>query len=378
MKKIVLALVLVSMPAQAVKSDLGRVWGVKHPSSAEEGFEPVTTTVLSPVSEDKLPGFSSLVPFAMRSPNQEDAGSCLYMSLTGIAEWWLAKLHPTAPRTPDGPIDLSERYLMNLAGVDEDSNGIANWKTDSIYLFNQAGGSLRNVDFRFTKSWYSENEKGDYVASHEGAEGAEYGTPFNWINDLASVSKKPKVRLPEFQREILFADPESNQWNTGIAPVDIVDRIKEALVKNQAPVHVIYNHYGYWHATVILGFDDTAENDDCSFTQGFFPYMKKKAAEYRAQATRSKDSAEKEKLLKRAEKTERAERQARESFERQGGCHKGAFYVRDSLYGDSNGPSYDYDPMKKGDEASYVKRTVLLEYEWVKSLANHVTQIVVR
>ena len=64
---------------------------------------------------DELQGFNELVPYVLPSPQQEDAGSCLYMSLTGIAEWWLARLNPAVSRRPNGPLDLSERHLINIS-----------------------------------------------------------------------------------------------------------------------------------------------------------------------------------------------------------------------------------------------------------------------
>ena len=114
------------------------VWPALHISdlpgaeSDEAGLEPFGWS---------LGGFDKLVPFVLPSPNQEGAGSCLYMATTGVAEWWLARLNPTLSRAPDGPLDLSERHLMNLAGgrgnEQEDKADLPNWRTDSIYLFNQ-------------------------------------------------------------------------------------------------------------------------------------------------------------------------------------------------------------------------------------------------
>ncbi len=379
-----LTLFTVTLPAVGASgahpSDLREVSGLKFPNSPDEGANPVSVSVLAFQSEQTpLGGFSEMVPFALRAPDQEEAGSCLYMSLTGIAEWWLARLNPRALRTPDGPIDLSERYLMNIAGVNEDSNGIANWKTDSVYLFNYRGGTLRNVDYRFAKGWYSKDAGGTIHKSYAGAPGAHYDAFYSWLDERSSAAQAPFVKLPRFRREVLFADPESNQWNTGVMPFDIVDRIKAALVEKKAPVQVIYNHFGYWHATVILGFNDEQDNLDCKFVRRFIDYMGKQAVELRQQAAREKDPAERAMLLRRAEKSEWALNNTKRGWDRGGGCHpKGTFYVRDSIYGDKDGgPIYDYDFSQKGEEAPYTKSTVLLEYDWVRYMANHAVQILV-
>jgi hypothetical protein len=358
-------------------SDLRLVPGVKMPNSAREGTEALRFPSLALKEEAEPQGFTDLLPFILRSPNQEDAGSCLYMSLTGIAEWWLAKLHPDLPRTPDGPIDLSERYLMNLAGQDEDQNGIPDWKTDSIYLFNQAGGAPLNRDYRFTRGWYTTDANGHYVEAASGAPGAEFGTPFNWIDERGKAGKLELVQLPVFKREVLFADPESNQWNTGVMPDDIADRIKTALREKQAPVQVVYNHYGYWHSVFIVGYDDELENGNCSFVTSFLNFMPGRASELRREADAETDPQRKAAAEEKATRYEKVTRQAQAAFQRIG-CHpKGAFYVRDSIYGDPTGPVYEYVPGQKGQTAPYGKLTVVHEYDWVRVMANHATQILV-
>ena len=57
-------------------------------------------------------------------------------------------------------------------------------------------------------------------------------------------------------------------------PEKTVAAIKAALMKNKAPVQIIYNHYGYWHANLIVGFNDNGDNDDCRFVRDFLTYIK--------------------------------------------------------------------------------------------------------
>lgn len=348
-------LVLATLPPLAfAENETLFVPGVKFPNEASEGILPIVTSVLSARSAEKK-GFTELLPYVFRAPNQDEAGSCLFMSLTGIAEWWSARLHPRASRAADGPLDLSERFLMNFAGSAGVQNDIKNWKTDSIYLFNKAGGALRNRDYRYTKGWFKKERSGRHVKADAQAPGAEYGTAYNWIDERAALPASVELkRLPTFRRTVLFADPASDQWNTGVMPANIVDKIKTALQKNKAPVQIIYNHFGYWHSTMIVGFSDETDNQNCRFVHDFLDY------------TRKNSSAKSQELY----------RKTQAAYERGGGCHpKGVFYVRDSIYADPDGPVYDYDPDASGDEAPYTKELVLLEYDWVLYMANHAMQI---
>lgn len=354
--------------------------GLKYPNEMEEGSEPIATEAWTlPPGEATYPGYSELLPYFLRAPNQLSAGSCLYMSLTGIAEFWLSKQHPGLSRAPDGPLDLSERDLMNIAGLHENQNGVVDWRTDSAYLFNNAGSIALNSQYRFTKGWFSVNANGDYVPARENAPGATYTASYNWIDQRNLANKSKWVTLPKFERQILFADPAHDQWNVGVMPVDIIDRIKTALTTRHAPVHVIYNHFGYWHAVIIAGFDDGADTQNCSFVSRFREWGHSHPAELRQQAAATTDASRRAALNANAAKIEFTSRKFDNAYVAGGGCHpKGMFYVRDSIYSDIGGPIYDYDLSRTGDEAPYAKTIVLHEYDWIRYMANHATQIYLR
>lgn len=359
----------------AHRSGLPSVTGWKFPNTPAEGRAPVGVTVSLPGAGS--PGYSELVPFILHAPDQEEAGSCLYMSLTGIAEHYLARRSPSVSRAPEGELDLSERWLMNIAGLEEDENGMENWKTDSIHLFNNHGQeTVLNRDYPFAKGWYRRNEEGEIVKSRRGAKGAEYDASYSWIDERKKAEGAPRVKLPKFSRTVLFADPEDNQWNTGVMPAGMVDQIKRALREKKAPVHVIYNHFGYWHANIILGYDDSFDNQDCKFVRDFVAYMKKEEQDLREKAAGEKDATERKRLLERAEKFADAHQGTEQSWARLGGCEKkGAFYVRDSIYKDAAAPMYGYDTRDASDDQNYSKKIVMLEYDWVRTMANHVTVV---
>jgi hypothetical protein len=276
------------------------------------------------------------------------------MSLTGIVEWWYARLNPELPRFSNGPTDLSERYVLNTGFEPSDDNLVKNWRTDTALTLNRRGEALLNKQYPFTKGWHSTNSRGAVVKAKRGDANARYSSVYNWIDERQTVSA-PRTKLPRFRRDVLYADPTGNQWNTGAMPADIVPRIKRALLENKAPVHVIYNHYGYWHATVILGFDDERDNHDCHFVRTFLDH----------QASFPNDA-----------NARRAYRNTLAAFERGGGCHpKGVFYVRDSIYDNPDGELYDFDPTVKGEERPYSRPLVMIEYDWIATMGNHAVQI---
>jgi len=347
---------------------------------AERHSQVLGTRLFRPTvkATQSLGGFNELVPYVIASPDQDDAGSCLYMAITGIAEWWLARLNPDMSRAADGPLDLSERYIMNIAGVEENETHLANWRTDAIYLFNQnANKSLLNSTYRFTKGWFIGDTYSDHLtASTAGAPGAEYGTQFNWI-DQRPKDPQGVVQLPEFERDVIFADPESNQWNVGIAPQNIVEKVKKTLRTRKAPVLVIYNQNSYWHAVYIIGYNDDLDNGNCDYTQKFRTRISDRAKELEQKAANATDPTVKSAYEIRAQRAREAKDKIEYAYATKGGCtsSKGVFYIRDSIYPDDGGPIYDYDPSQSGDEAPYAKKIVFKEYDWLRYFSNHISVV---
>ena len=137
-----------------------------------------------------------------------------------------------------------------------------------------------------------------------------------------------------------------------MAPKDIALTVKKKLQENHAPVLVIYNHFGYWHAVVIAGFNDQGLTKNCPFVEKFITNM--------TASTNPKYKLAGEQVKKAYSAT---------------GCQKqGVFYIRDSIYTDKANP-YDYDPLKIGDEGYYSTLIVEHEYQWLELLANHIYQI---
>lgn len=348
------------------------VSGIKRPNTPIEGEEARLVYVRAPERSRFLAapaGETTLLPFVTRAPDQTEAGSCLYMSLTGAAELWLARFNPKVPRTPDGPLDLSERWLMNASGDGTYTRGIQRWRVDSVYLFNNLREMPTNEAYRFTKGWYEVDSNGTYVRSSAKSKGAVYDTPYNWIDDRATAGSA-RVKLPTFSREILFEDPARDSWNVGIAPEELVEKIKAQLRTTKAPVQVIYNHFGYWHAHLIVGYDDGVPTDGCGFVEGSRRFFN---------GERMKDSdqpptrEELDRMAERKKKYVETARKLNASLASRAACNdKGVFYVRDSIYVDDKQPEYVYDPAGGPQgRGKYSVPIVELEYSFVTHLANH-------
>lgn len=321
-------------------------------------------------------GFNELISFINPSIDQEDAGSCLYMSHTAVVEWWLNFLEGNSNEM----IDLSERYYMALKTEDIGAREIKNWRTDNIYRVNVQDKFVSQKSYPFIKGHFTTHPiTGERIASDATAKGAIYNTEFNWIsfkNEIDSQNQDNFIQLPKFKRELIHVDKNDDQWSVGQAPFDIVDRIKEALIKNRAPVNVIYNHHGFWHAVVIVGFNDFAPTNNCPYAAGFAPFMNEKALEQEFEAAQTTDQSLAKKLISKAKLNRSKAQQVQNKLSQIGGCSKtGVFYVRDSINPDPLMPLYDYDKNRTGEEAHMNAPIIFREYEWMETTGNHAYQI---
>jgi len=380
------SLVLIAMTASllSLSSKAAKVIsGYKFPENDEFSISsmkspaestPVMTKALLPEESDFIGGMNDLLPYIVSSPDQENAGSCLFMSHTGITEVLINKIQN---RTGEQRIDLSERYLMNLSKAGIGSDLIGNWKTDTIYRLNKTGINFENQDFPYLKGWYK-TVNGTRVFAEANENGAYYGVRANWVIAIDQANSRMAINMPKFSREVLFADPSGNRWNVATAPSDIVNKVKNALETRKSPVLVIYNHTGFWHAVMVTGYNDSVETQGCPFVSEFPSKMRNRANEFIQAANTTSDSSERRRLQGKARIFNKRANQVEASYNKEGGCkNRGAFYVRDSIYPLDGLPLYDYDPSVRGEEKPLNPTVILREYEWLRHMANHVVQIYV-
>lgn len=366
---------LVATTAMAEISDLNQnqIERIQQEKDYVGVINPMLLELASSNDDITSGGFNDLMKYVVATPDQEDAGSCLYMSHTGVVEWWYNRLNNL---TGSRKVDFAERYYMSLKTEKTNQEEIDNWRTDNIRRINKSSIFFSNKDYRFTKGYYKRVD-GKRVVTDKEDEDASYGTSYNWINLTDEISKDANVfKLPKFKREVLFADAERDQWAVGKAPKDIVERIKNALHKRNAPVLVIYNHKGFWHANYIFGYNDNADTKGCPFTTSFITRMQEKYDYWIEKSQTTKSDKWRQKYLGYADKAKRREAAVKNRLEEVGGCaKKGVFYVRDSIYGTDTMPEYDYDFSQKGEEGHLNAPLIAREFAWVQTTLNHAIQI---
>lgn len=359
----------ISIPSQAQeakeKIQLQIVSGLKYPNSVTEGVNPVRSFAFAPVRWEDLRGFNELLPYVTPAPDQEDANSCMLMSLTGVVEWWMRKLNNVTRFVPNDNFDLSERWWMNLSEQNSYLRRVRYWFTDAIYLYNEAYSAL-NRDYPFAKGWYIETED-EVVPAQPNQNGAEYGVRYSWHDAMESV-QAPLLDLPLFSRRIILKDENEDPWAIGVAPADIVDTVIAAFQKYKAPIQVIYNHEGFWHSVYVIGYDEEMSSENCGFINHSLEFFRTEA-----------EKAIKDGQKSWAKKMLHYQSALSRSLNKHGGCHpKGMFYVRDSQYSDASEEMYIYDPKNPSANKPYSKRIVLREFDWLRTMANHISIILPR
>ncbi len=273
---------------------------------------------------------TEMLPFVLASPYQDNAGSCLFMATTGVAEILMNQHTPLDDIQYLGDTDLSERFLMNAINFVPAFEML--WElSDLIYTYNYLGGSMLDRDYPMAVS-------------------ASEGVAYSWTNDLPGDWEDQLVETPGFERTTIFIDPakdEYSYWNVGLMDDTTVEQIKYELRTKNAPVIIVYNHYKWWHSDIIVGYDDTVETNGCPMVESMINYFNQNEAG--GYATKIEDH-----------------------MEEIGGCtDMGIFYVRDSIYdGEGEELIYNYGGPNP-TSAKYSKRIIERTYNWVKFLSNH-------
>ncbi|MBF0297472.1 MAG: hypothetical protein HQK51_02055 [Oligoflexia bacterium] len=290
----------------------------------------------SPGSSNLLPtSHTNLFPFILSSPLQEEAGSCLYMASTGAAEIILNKKLNQANSKMDGDTDLSERFLMNISTETPD------FAVNTFEKFNVVEGGMLNRDYRFTKGYYSRDENGNILRD---VHSSLYGTSYNWIEEVPSDYKLKLVKIPYLKRKDIFVNGYG-PWDIGVMNDDVVKNIKHYLAKYNSPILFIYNHYNYWHAVLIVGYDDSVYVGNCPFVYSSRKYF--------------------------LEQNERSLVEKIDSALKRKDCKEyGVFYIRDSLLHASN-DTYVYD-RNAGSRGigHYAEKIIKQSYDWARVLGN--------
>jgi hypothetical protein len=290
-----------------------------------------------------------LLPFVLASPNQEDAGSCLFMATTGATEVLMSQHAPIEAVHNGGDTDLSERFLMNAADY-VPAGAIRYFLTDTIYTYNAFGGSLLDRDYPFAAGYVKETAGGNVVKAKPSDDGAYFSCSYSWFDELPEGWQNKLTPTPPVERTSIFVEPnrdDNSWWQVALMDDSTIEKIKYELRTKQAPVIIVYNHYLYWHADIIVGYDDNAPRNGCPMVESSIAEYKKKGMTQYADAIEAHKAA-------------------------LGGCtNQGIFYVRDSIYpGTAEEATYTYGGGYSYQE-KYSQRIIEREYDWVRYLSNH-------
>ena len=310
-------------------------------------IEPPKTEVLD--GEDWTLVDNDLDPYVLASPNQYDAGSCLFMSNTGAMEILMSQHTPVEDIAYNGDTDLSERYLM-AAYYHTSTADVPYWLTDLVYTFESMGGSLLSRDYNFCIGYCVDDANGDAQPAKASDKDAYATAYYNWFDMMPTDWQSLLVPTPPVDRTVIFANPNrgsDSYWDVALFDDDTIEQIKYELRTKNAPVVTIFNLHGWWHSNIIIGYDDTAIYDGCASVQDAADY-------YREQGMTSYANAV-------------------EAHVAETGCSdRGKFYVRDSIYeGGSAEGDYDYSWGSVSYDDKYSRRITGLSFDWAKHLANH-------
>lgn len=295
---------------------------------------------------------TAIMDYVLATPNQYDAGSCVFMATTGAMEVLMNQHVPFESIQYGGDTDLSERYLMTSFDNVPMTN-MRYWLLDLLYAYNFNGGSLLDRDFPFMMG--CQTASGQPVScSSASAEYLDAAHP-NWPPSNGGSSVLPDnwqdmlVTTPPGQRTSLYTHERDDEaiWRVAVMDDSVIDKIKYSLRTQKAPVLIIFNYYLYWHANMIVGYDDTATLGGCPMVESSISYFRQQGRDMYANKIEAR-------------------------MEENGGCwDNGVFYVRDSIYdGGADEEIYNYGgDADRSDK--YSKRIKEHSYNWVRYLANH-------
>ncbi len=187
-------------------------------------------------SENSLPvRYTDLNDYVVISPNQGQVNTCLFMASTGAMEILLNKKLGIRNPEPNGPTDISERYVIS----ESSSKRSGAWFEDAFLKFD-SGEAILNRDLPF-ESFTSTGEINYAV----------------W-NYPSNFKFAPRIKLPRVETEYLFS---FNKYAMGVLDESHLKKVKQALIRYESPIITVGNDEDYWHVTVIVGYDDELEGD---------------------------------------------------------------------------------------------------------------------
>jgi C1A family cysteine protease len=180
---------------------------------------------------------TELLPFVQEAPDQGDTATCLFQGSTGAVELLLnQKFNIKFPKRGD-IFDISERFAIS-------------------HRVKAGGHWIERVLPKFNQGWAIHNADLPFVAYN--ADGSNNQSVWNRPSDFYNL---PRMEMDiKVKTHKIFARGKGKYSKYVVRPGDI-ENVKAALVNNNAPVLINYNHRGWWHVVNIVGYDDNAQGE---------------------------------------------------------------------------------------------------------------------
>lgn len=179
-------------------------------------------------AQDLPSQYTELLDYVQMAPDQGDTNTCLYVASTGAMELLANKKNNIKNPQPYGPYDLAESFIIHAPEYGNKSF----WEAP-VMKFNRGHGVHIN-DWPFD-AWNDTSVNYDVWDSRE------------WRS-------MKKVQVPKVDTIQLFI--YGNRWSTNVLNNTHIQKIKAALHKYKSPILINYNDNYYWHAILIVGYDD--------------------------------------------------------------------------------------------------------------------------
>lgn len=181
--------------------------------------------------------YTELLTYMQPAPDQGKTNTCLYVATTGAVELLLNKKYDVRNPVVGGRFDISERFALSM----REAYSYTTWHT---YVLP-----------RFNFGWFI--HVNDLPFNAYNSEGENNPTVWQIPKDFYHLPRRPLTEKFEFQKLFIRGD----RYDRYVLHDEDIATVKKALVETQSPVLINYNDEGWWHAVLIVGYDDTVKGD---------------------------------------------------------------------------------------------------------------------
>lgn len=208
---------------------------------------------LSTLASSRPSSYTDLLDYVQPAPDQGETATCLFQASTGAIELLANRKHNIKNPVYNGPFDLSESFTINAP--EHTSAYGKEFLEYPVHRFNYGFG-VHNSEWPFD-AW----------------------TATRYVNDAVWFWKDSKdmkkVEVPAVETIRLYS---YKLHSTYVLDQEDIELIKEQMWKYKTPILVNYVDDYFWHAVLIVGYDDNlpgecyapVEEKECAKNKGSF------------------------------------------------------------------------------------------------------------